>query len=168
MAACRGSNPQGGVLHADYLFPWFRGVTAAAVVVADAAVTAVAAAVAAAVASEAKITAVTPLECQCELAGQLHEDDGLAVPDAPSPEVSGGAEGAEAERRVERGHDAPSRAADPPQLTLAAVAVRVQLHRIELVAVVGGDLEARGQVSIGQDEDVHVNYQSEQTSFVLG
>ena len=140
-------------MHADDLIPGTLHIIVAvdSVVAVFAVVTVVAAVVAAA--PDAKIAAVTPPESQGELAVQVHEDDGLAVPDAPSTEISGGAERAEAQRRFEDGHDA-SAPADLPKLTLAAVAVRVKLDRIEFAAVVaGGDFQALVQVCVGQDED---------------
>ena len=62
----------------------------------------------------ANVAAVAPREGQGELAVEADEDDGLAVPDASHPEPRpGDAECAEAQRRVERGHEATAPACAP-------------------------------------------------------
>ena len=62
----------------------------------------------------ANVAAVAPREGEGELAVEADEDDGLAVPDAPRPGPRpGDAERAEAERRVERGHEAATPACAP-------------------------------------------------------
>ena len=96
MASSRRPEPQGGVLQADDLILVVRVVVVVVPV--------------------ANVAAVAPREGEGELAVEADEDDGLAVPDAPrQPEQPrpGDAERAEAERRVERGHEATALAGAP-------------------------------------------------------